>query len=409
MAQNGLFRVLTDRRFTPIALSLFTHGLSQGMTVPFIALWILRGYDRGPGATAAYFASVALGGLVLNPVLGRLTDRTIPRKTAVVIAALLQGGGMAVLALRPPFWIVLTAAALLVTLQVQPPLFSLVNDHVGEGTSAFPRAATLATLRATVSASWVFGAPIGGLLLAQGLTWPFLVGALFNAGSGLIALFFCREARTHPSISVRTGHPTDAPVQWPQLLLFSLAVAVVISGNSAKMQAVPLYLHDLGLGTLAVGVMYAWMAFGEMVLMPWIGHLADRFPRRRVIVLGTLGGAVFFGAIAVVPHALTVIVAFPAVALMIAALYGVGIGYVQELDPVHPGLGGGLFFGAQAVGMATGGPLIAYGERTFGFPAAFGLPAAAVLVGALLLLATHAPRTVARAVIPPTAGAATQP
>jgi len=74
---------------------------------------------------------------------------------------------------------------------------------------------------------------------------------------------------------------------------------------------------------------------------------------------------------------------------MIAALYGVGVGYVHELDPAHPGLGGGLFFAAQSVGMAAGGPLIAWAQSRFGLPAAFLLPASAITVGALLVLFTR--------------------
>ncbi len=393
--------ILRDRSLSPIALALAVHGVSQGMIVPLIALWLVHDHGLGPPAIAAYFAAPAAGGLVLNPLFGRLSDLWGQRRRVAALAAGLQAAGLLMLALRPPFWLVLAVAAVLLSAQVQPHLFSLVHDYVGVGTPQRPRALTLATLRAMISAAWVVGAPLGGLLAGAGYDRLFALAGLCNAVAAVVILGRCRDAAAGGG-----GGRTDAPtrVRWGQLGLFGAATVLVVAGNTAKMQAVPLYLARLGLPLSLVGATFGWMALAEMVLMPPTGRLADRISRRGVIALGTLGGALFFMVLAWVPGAAAAVIAFPAVSFMIAAVYGVGIGYVQELDPEHVGLAGGVFFAAQGIGTVLGGPLIAAGQAAFGLPKAFALPTAAILIGCLLVLATR-PAHAGRAVSPPLAAA----
>lgn len=385
--------VVGDAELGPVAQSLFLHGLGQGMVIPLLALWITRAYHRGPGAVAAYFACMALGGLVINPLLGRLSDHIGRRRGTAAFAAFLQAAAAVVLALRPPLAVVLLAAALLFSAQVQPHLFALVDDHVGAGDDRRPRGFTLATLRAMISAAWVIGAPLGGWLSGSGFAAVFGVAAALQVASALQTLARCRE---QPGAHAeRRRAAANARARWWPLTLFGLATMAAVAGNTTKLQTVPLYLAHLGLTPTLAGLVFAWMALGEMLLMPPVGRLADRFPRRRLLTLGTLGGTVFFAVLAAVPHVLAVIAVFPFVSFFIAALYGVGIGYAQDIDPAHPGLAGGIFFAAQGVGQALGGPMIAVAQAHVGLPAAFAVPALATAMGAGGMLLSQPAREVA--------------
>lgn len=385
--------VFADGALRPIAAALFLHGLSQGMTVPLLALWIAAAYHGGAPATAAYFGCAALGGLLLNPWLGRLADSWGRPRFTAAIAAGLQAAGLVALALRLPFPLVLVVAACLMASQMQPHLFTLVDRHIRGGEARRGRALTLATLRSMISAAWIVGAPLGGLLAARGYTALFLLAAGMNLAAIACTLAFCRD-RPGPAAApgAAPAGPPAAPPRSPQLLLFALAVALITAGNAAKMQAVPIYLAHLGWSPALVGAAFGWMALAEMLLMPPVGRLADRVSRRQVIALGSLGGVVFFGAIGLLPGPLAVVLAFPAIAFLIAALYGVGIGYAQDLDPEHPGLAGGTFFAAQGVGSAAGGPLIAASTAAYGLPGGFLLPALAVLAGGCGVLLTRPAR-----------------
>ncbi len=378
--------VLRDRALGPVAFSLFLHGLGQGLVVPMLALWIDRTYGGGPADVAAYFACAALGGLVLNPALGRLSDRLARRRGTATAAALMQAAAAALMALHPPLAVVLVAATLLFSAQVQPHLFALVHDHVGEGKGDHPRGFTLATLRAMVSAAWVVGAPLGGFLATQSFAALFAIAAAVNVASAVTTLALCREDPRHHA------HPTRgnaAGARWGPLLLFGLAVTAAVAGNTIKLQTVPVYLVRLGLGPTLAGAVFSWAALAEVIMMPPVGRLADRLPRRRLVTLGTLGGTVFFLALTVLPSVVGVVAAFPFISFFIAAVYGVGIGYAQDLDPLHPGLAGGIFFAAQGVGQAVGGPLMAVAQARMGLPAAFVVPALATAVGAVGVLLSH--------------------
>lgn len=404
-------RILRDPDLSPVGGALFLHGLGQGMTVPLVAVWLLHTYGAGPGGVAAYFTCTALGGLALNPLLGRWSDRHRHRRRTAALTTLMQSLGLVVLAAHPPFPLVLAAGLLLLSAQVQPPLFALVDDHIGAGSEQRPRALSMASLRAMVSAAWVFGAPLGGVVLGTlGAPWLFALAGALNATALIAVLAWCREATGQRAAASGAGPAApDAATRWGQLALFGLATMLAVAGNTVKMQAVPLYLSRLGLPAAVVGLTYGWMALFEMVLMPPVGRLADRMSRRGVVALGTLGGTVFFGAIALVPGSVAVVVAFPAISLLIAALLGVGIGYAQDLDPAHAGLAGGVFFAAQGLGQMAGGPAIAAAQRVWGLPHAFLVPAAEILAGCALVLLTRPARdhrTARPAAAPPPALAA---
>jgi MFS family permease len=334
--------------------------------------------------------------LLLNPALGRLSDRLGRRRPTATLAAALQSVGLAALAVHPPFPVVLLVAATCMNAQVQPHLFALVDDYVGAGRAGLPRGATVASERAVVSAAWALGAPLGGVLLLLGRFAPlFAAAALLNAVAAVAIAAFCEEAPRAERAQRAARSRAPGAVPWTQLALYGASVTLITAGNAAKLQAVPLYLRGLGMGGPALGATYAWMAALEMVLMPPAGRLADRLPRQQVIALGALGGTAFFAAVALVPGTATVLLAFPAISFLIATVAGVGIGYAQDLDPERPGLAGGVYFAAQGIGVTAGGALIASAERTAGLPHAFLGPAVAIALGGVAVLATK-PRRATR-------------
>ncbi len=93
------------------------------------------------------------------------------------------------------------------------------------------------------------------------------------------------------STGAARGLPRDA---W--LLLLSSFLASLPIG--ALLVFFPLYLHDLGLRTLAIGGIFAAAGLGSSLLLLLIGPLADRFGRRPFLIAGTAAPALGFAIFA---------------------------------------------------------------------------------------------------------------
>jgi SET family sugar efflux transporter-like MFS transporter len=72
-------------------------------------------------------------------------------------------------------------------------------------------------------------------------------------------------------------------------------------------------------------------------------------------------------------------------ALFIASVSGLGITYMQDMLPRHPGRATTLFTNSFPIGAVLAGPLFGLSQH-FGFRLAFGLNAALCAAGLLLLL-----------------------
>lgn len=120
------------------------------------------------------------------------------------------------------------------------------------------------------------------------------------------------------SMGAARGLPRDA---W--LLLLSSFLASLPIG--ALLVFFPLYLHDLGLHTLAIGGIFAAAGLGSSLLLLLIGPLADRFGRRPFLIAGTAAPALGFAIFALTTN--------PGL-LVVASMLG-GVGF-------SGGLGGSL-------------------------------------------------------------------
>jgi MFS family permease len=84
----------------------------------------------------------------------------------------------------------------------------------------------------------------------------------------------------------------------PNVLRLELAWAASNLGSRASAVAVAVYAYEAN-GIAAVGVVAAARLASAAVAAPWLGVLADRRPRRQVLVASDLARCAFFAAIAV--------------------------------------------------------------------------------------------------------------
>jgi sugar lactone lactonase YvrE/predicted MFS family arabinose efflux permease len=115
---------------------------------------------------------------------------------------------------------------------------------------------------------------------------PFIVaGALFSIG--LVPVVLTRVEHPRPISAVRL----DLRKLWGISPLSVAGTFLVALGNSALMTIGPAFGQRLGFDTLDV-VLFMSLVFAGGVALQWpIGHLSDRWDRRTVILLVSLGGA----------------------------------------------------------------------------------------------------------------------
>jgi MFS family permease len=153
------------------------------------------------------------------------------------------------------------------------------------------------------------------------------------------------------------------------------------------MPTLPLYAHELGLGSGTIGVVIAAFAVASMALRGWAGWAADRYGRRPLMVVG---GVIFMAA----PVAYAA--AAGAVSLFFVRLaHGAGMGLhptaatAMVADAAPPSRRAeilGLFGMAASLALALGPAAGVVLARAFGFRALFAV-AAAIAAGGLACIA----------------------
>jgi len=166
--------------------------------------------------------------------------------------------------------------------------------------------------------------------------------------------------------------------------------------------AAGLLVYELTRSTLLVGAVNFAQFIGSVVLAPWAGAAADRFDRRKLLMVSQLGAAVVGGLLALLTVAGLVT---PAIVVGAALLLGLALAFMvpalqalvpllvadEDLD-VAVSLNSVSFNLARAVGPVLGALVV---ERA-GFGIAFALNAASFLafVGALALVRPRQQRLV---------------
>jgi MFS family permease len=166
--------------------------------------------------------------------------------------------------------------------------------------------------------------------------------------------------------------------------------------------AAGLLVYELTRSTLAVGAVNFAQFIGSVVLAPWAGAAADRFDRRKLLMISQVGAAAVGGLLAVLTIAELVT---PAIVVGAALLLGLALAFmVPALQALVPllvadedldaavSLNSVSFNLARAVGPVLGALVV---ERA-GFGVAFALNAASFLafVGALALVRPRQQRIV---------------
>jgi len=375
------------RALLPLGLLFFAVGISTALYYPFMSLFLSTEVGAGPVGVTAFLIAAPLSSVLGASLVGRLSDRRPIRRALMLAAAVTGVIGTGLTAVVRDYWVLLglavTAFALAGSLFPQAFAYArqvLERDDPGRA------AMGISGLRTVFSLAWVAGPPLAAFLLESGgFAWVYGTAALMYVVAALVAVFWIEEVATPARVGPEetTGAGLDAP-RWT-LWLTATAFTLLQIPLTLAVQALPLFVGtELGGRVGDAGLVLGLCAGLEIPLMLGLGALAIRMPVRRLLFLGGACGIAYYALAALATSLWVVVAGQPLNAMFIAAVSGLGISYVQDMLPQHPGRATTLFTNTFPLGAMLAGPLLGLAQH-FGYRLAFWLCAALCVAGVLLL------------------------
>ncbi|MEV6304319.1 MFS transporter [Actinoplanes sp. NPDC051861] len=286
------------------AFVLAYFGLWVSLLAPIIITLQLRVKEVAPGREGAVLSLVlavgAILGLIVNPIAGRLSDRTTSRfgmrRPWLVAGALTAFAGAVTMALAPGVTGLVTGWAVAqvgfnTTLAV---LLALLPDHVG----AQRRGLVSGLLGLGQGFAAVAGAALAGGVADRNLAAGFLIPAVIGLVCGLAVVPVLHDRRLEPGerspLTLRelTGAYMFSPRRHPDFGWAWLSRFAIFMATAAVLNYQLFYLvAQIGQDeTAAAGIVAAGTGVQTAVVIvasTLSGWLSDRLRRRRVFVIAS--------------------------------------------------------------------------------------------------------------------------
>lgn len=394
------------RQWIPLALIFLSVGLSTAMAFPFLTLFLTEEVHASPLRVTVYLVAAPLSSVLVATLIGHVSDRLPIRRPLILGAALAGCAGTAMTAVVRDYWVLL---ALTVTVtaaagSILPQLFAYARTALLGSDRA---AMTMSTLRTLFSLSWVAGPFLATVLLALGrFALVYTSAATMYALAALLIWRLLPDSPAPADVAAERGseaYPWEVPPEpdavpdAPRrvIALTVAAFALLQCAGNLGVQALSLFVTtELSGGIGSAGLILGLCAGLEIPLMLGFGFLSTRMPLRRLILAGPLFSVAYAVTVASATHTWQVAAAQVFNASAVALLQGLGVSYVQDLLPRHPGRASTLFTNAFPAGAVLAGPILGVAQH-LGYRVAY-LTGAALAAVALTLLLTARPPHPAR-------------
>jgi PPP family 3-phenylpropionic acid transporter len=255
---------------------LFYFG-ALGALVPYWGLYL---QDRGltPLAIGELMAILTGTKLVSPPLLGWLADRTGARIRLVRLVSLLAALSFAAIFFAQGFWAI--AAVMFVASSfwnaALPQMEAITFNHLG--------------LRANRYAGVRLWGSIGFILTVGGLGWVVQVRGVGLVPWSVLVLFcgiWIASLLVPDAPQGHQGKGEDALrrlLRRPEILAYLLACLLMQVSHGAYYAFYSIYLKAAGYSSLAVGGLWAWAVFVEVLVFLRMHRLLERFGARRVLL-----------------------------------------------------------------------------------------------------------------------------
>lgn len=305
---------LKGRSFRPaiwmILITAVLDMMAMGLVMPVLPVLIeeLTGSLQAAGLWTGIIASLwATMQFICAPIIGALSDR-FGRRRVILISTAGLALDWVLMALAPSLWWLVVGRIIGgVTSASGTAIFAYMADI----TSPENRARAFGLVGAAISAGFVAGPALGGILGEWSPRLPFWVAAGFSAAAFLYGLFVLPEslpADKRTAFSWRRANPIGA--MWlltSQRDLPWLASSTFLLSFSHRIFTAVFVLyagHRYGLSIMQVGALLAASGVMDLVVQGgMVGPAIRQFGERRVMFFGFVWGAIGLAAMAFAPSA----------------------------------------------------------------------------------------------------------
>ncbi|MDY6794193.1 MAG: MFS transporter [Actinomycetota bacterium] len=360
-----------------VCLVIFVDSLGYGVIVP-----VMPDYSRNLGVgdlgLGMLFASYALGNIVAALPFGLLSDR-VGRRPFLVFGMLAMAGAFVLYAYS-------TSYASLFLSRFLDGVTAAANWSVGLAIipDIYPegeRGQAMGTVMAAMGAGSIAGPALGGVLYDWlGIKAPFLLVAGVCVVGGILAIV-SRDLKRLPLPESKESYVKMAGtvLAHPRIMLTLIVVMMGSVSLGVLEPLFPVHLEKvMGIGSTAIGLLFALTVLAYTVSSPYAGRLSDRRGKRNPMVLGLLATAVVAPALTFSPSLAVVIALFTLLGVTIALFETPTLPLIADLmsgdaEGEIYGTAFGLFNIAWALGYLAGPALGGFLAQKHGLPTAMAI------------------------------------
>jgi SET family sugar efflux transporter-like MFS transporter len=389
--------VWSKREYRAFLLIMVFLSLSTSATLPLVTLYLVNSLHVALSVVGVYFIGEALLGLILGLVVGRWSDRWHSRLPAMRLAATWVAVGWVVFALSPNAGLSLSVGLVFVSAGAitMGQAFAALHDVMVRDAESRPGFVN-ATVRTAFSLGFVLG-PLLGSELAALVSFR----AAFVVAGGLNLLCLVPLSGLHIPVSVGTERASS----WPRhaqntalLYVFVGLCTLVLIGTALRITYLPIEVtKHLGGSIRQYGTVMAISPLAELITLPAAGLLAGRYGIGWLFRLGLAVATIEYLILSFSTALWQVYVTQAMDALVVAAVFGLGLTYAQQLSPGRAGLVSSTFGSAFGIATLLGNLIGGVSISLLGVPHLFFIPLATsgVSLAAFISLDRTARRRVA--------------
>lgn len=377
-------------QFIMIGTILTFVSIAMALALPFQSLYLFQVLNASEKQIGLFLSASSICNLVISSFLGYLSDQKIGRKAILYIG---MGAGIIsyfIYGVSKSFMTVFVVSCVLMSLSscIVPQIFALSYEKFEKDQKNPEQVeAMIVKLRTLISAAWVMGPSLGGLIMTvSGFNTIFFIAGFLIFISLLISMIVYLNQKS--TVSKKEQEAQSASENGKgilkKLLIFFLIFTSIQTVNACADNYFPLYLTErYGFTNQWIGVLSSYTSLLEIPFMLLWAKLISKISIRTLLN----GGFVICGLFVIVymctSSKMGMVFCYCLKAIYYSILIGLGLPFFRKIVPVNKvGITTTLFLNTSGCGKIIAGTIIHFFGSNYNYLMIFLLVIVVIVIGA---------------------------